>query len=161
MPAVTVEIRNRQKDFPLTAALRAQLRKACAAALEAENFVLPAHIDFTLADGEFIRELNKEHRGKDAVTDVLSFPQHLPGQCVSHAESGVCLLGDIVLCPARAAEQAETYGHSVEREISFLTVHAVLHLLGHDHGINRAQTMRMRAAEKAAMALLAAEKEKE
>ena len=90
-------------------------------------------VSVTFTDNEGIREKNREFRGIDAPTDVLSFPIYdfrhgegpLPGE--------VCELGDIVISLERAAEQAEDFGHSYEREVAFLTVHSVLHLLGYDH----------------------------
>ncbi len=77
---------------------------------------------------EEIRALNLEHRGVDRVTDVLSFPAAEPGETPPDG-----FWGDIVVCPERAREQAEEYGHSVERELAFLTVHGALHLFGYDH----------------------------
>jgi probable rRNA maturation factor len=80
-----------------------------------------SEISVSLVTEDAMRALNREHRGKDAVTDVLSFPGSLGG------------LGDIVLCPAVATAQAEEYGHSLEREMAFLAIHGLLHLLGYDH----------------------------
>lgn len=77
---------------------------------------------------EEIRALNLEHRSVDRVTDVLSFPTAEPGETPSDG-----FWGDIVICPERAREQAREYGHSVERELAFLTVHGALHLFGYDH----------------------------
>ncbi len=77
---------------------------------------------------EEIRALNMEHRTVDRVTDVLSFPAAEPGETPPDG-----FFGDIVICPDRAREQAEEYGHSVERELAFLTVHGALHLFGYDH----------------------------
>jgi len=70
-----------------------------------------------------IQQLNKDYRQKDTPTDVLSFPQNI-SQNIS---------GDIIICPEIAARQAEEYGHSLDREMAFLTVHGLLHLMGHDH----------------------------
>ncbi len=77
---------------------------------------------------EEIRALNLEHRSVDRVTDVLSFPTAEPGETPADG-----FWGDIVICPERAREQAREYGHSVERELAFLTVHGALHLFGYDH----------------------------
>ncbi len=79
-------------------------------------------VSVSIVSNEEIKKLNKQYRGIDKVTDVLSFP----------LESGNCL-GDIVISLQRAIEQAEEYGHSIEREIGFLTAHSMLHLLGYDH----------------------------
>ena len=102
---------------------------------------LSAEISFCTP--EEIRELNNEQRGKDAVTDVLSFPSTdiTAGEIVKKKnypfdidpENGGIFLGSIIICVERAKEQAEEYGHSLAREISFLTVHSCLHLLGYDH----------------------------
>ncbi len=77
---------------------------------------------------EEIRALNLEHRSVDRVTDVLSFPAVEPGETPPDG-----FFGDIVICPDRAREQAREYGHSVARELAFLTVHGALHLFGYDH----------------------------
>ena len=99
-------------------------------------------IEFLFVEGEEIRRLNSEQRGIDKVTDVLSFPalDAIKGQAIyadEHPfeidEEGCLLLGSVVVCCDRAKEQAEEYGHSFEREVAFLTVHSVLHLLGYDH----------------------------
>jgi probable rRNA maturation factor len=104
-------------------------------------------LSITIVDDERIRELNREHRDLDAVTDVLSFPLQtedaasfvLPPSAPTH-------LGDVVLALGRAAEQAEEYGHTLERELAYLTVHGVLHLLGYDHEAE-ADREEMRARE--------------
>lgn len=103
--------------------------------LECEQFIKNAEISFSLVDEEEIRRLNNEYREIDSVTDVLSFPLLEPEQLDEIAEkSGQPIaLGDIVICVKRAQEQAKEYGHSLEREICFLTVHSMLHLLGYDH----------------------------
>ena len=83
-------------------------------------------VNVTVCDDEEIREINKEHRGIDRATDVLSFP-------LFEESGGKKQLGDIVLSLERCAAQAEEFGHSFERECAFLTVHSTLHLLGYDH----------------------------
>ena len=90
-----------------------------------------SEISVTFVSLEEIHELNREYRQVDSPTDVLSFPQfddldELP-------EEGEIMLGDVVICSDRAKEQAEEFGHSFEREIIYLFVHSVLHLLGYDH----------------------------
>ena len=86
----------------------------------------------TFVDMDEIHELNKMHRGVDRPTDVLSFPQ-FEDVCEEAPEEGEICLGDVVICRDKAAEQAEEFGHSFEREILYLFVHSVLHLLGYDH----------------------------
>lgn len=96
----------------------------------------PLAAELVFCGGEDIRALNAKERGKDAVTDVLSFPLEEFEKGVPEGYRPVISplpLGDIVLCPARAVEQAGQYGHSVVREMAFLSVHSMLHLLGYDH----------------------------
>ncbi len=85
-------------------------------------------VDITAVKSADIRALNQSHRKVDCVTDVLSFPAVETGETPQDA-----FWGDIVICPARAEEQAKEYGHSIERELAFLTVHGMLHLFGFDH----------------------------
>ncbi len=98
-----------------------------------------AEVSVALVDDRRIRELNREYRETDCATDVLSFAM-LEGLSVEeehaeeeHAEEEPLLLGDIVISLERAKNQAAAYGHSFEREVAFLTLHGLLHLLGHDH----------------------------
>ncbi|MDO5572382.1 MAG: rRNA maturation RNase YbeY [bacterium] len=122
-----------------------QFQIVAEAVLDYEKCPYEAEISLTVTTAERIREINREHREIDRVTDVLSFPMiDYPkpsdfsvlesdfGDCF-HPESGELLLGDIVLCADRVLSQAEEYGHSVLREFSFLIAHSVLHLLGYDH----------------------------
>lgn len=89
-------------------------------------------ISVTLVDNAAIHELNREFRGVDRPTDVLSFPQYQPGEAVMPYSS----LGDIVISLPRMAEQSEEFGHSQQREFCFLFVHGLLHLLGYDHEVS-------------------------
>lgn len=86
-------------------------------------------------DNEEIHQINKQFRGIDRPTDVLSFPQLTfeEGEIMDRNENGEVVLGDIIISLERAREQAEEYGHSLKREIAFLTAHSMLHLLGYDH----------------------------
>ena len=107
--------------------------KAVQAALLYEGFEQPSQISVTFTDNEGIRELNRTYREKDAITDVLSFPQYdFAGGETPHPDFR-CELGDIVLSLERARAQAKEIGHAFKREVAFLTVHSVLHLLGYDH----------------------------
>lgn len=112
--------------------------------LDYENFPFEAEVSVTLVDNESIHEINREHRGVDAPTDVLSFPMieySRPGDFSGienyddnfNPDSGEALLGDIVLSLPKVREQAKAYGHSLKREFAFLIVHSMLHLLGYDH----------------------------
>ncbi|HHY21427.1 MAG TPA: rRNA maturation RNase YbeY [Bacilli bacterium] len=104
-------------------------------AAELEDVTEDYEVSVTLVDNETIREINREYRGIDAVTDVISFALNDEGedelQIIGGAEEQ--LLGDIIISIPRASEQAESYGHSFERELAFLAVHGFLHLLGYDH----------------------------
>ena len=102
------------------------IRDCCRAAAKAEGLEGEYEVSVLVTESERVHELNREYRGKDATTDVLSFPLFdevgTPRQ-----------LGDIVLNRDRVYSQAREYGHSYERELAFLTVHSMLHLLGYDH----------------------------
>jgi probable rRNA maturation factor len=114
------------------------LERLLAETAEAEG-VKHGVVSLTFTDDEGIRELNRRFRGVDRPTDVLSFPMREAGEDEFGAEAAVDgleeeePLGDIVISLPRALEQAEEYGHSAEREIGFLFVHGLLHLLGYDH----------------------------
>lgn len=107
--------------------------------MEYEECNFDAQVSVTIVSEEEIKQLNKEYRGKDAITDVLSFPIlefDEDGNIIDEEfdfDDELVVLGDIVICEKRAAEQAAEYGHSFERELAFLTVHSMLHLLGYDH----------------------------
>ena len=115
------------------------LRRVFSAALEAEGMDLPCEINVLLTDDEGIHQVNLDMRGVDRPTDVLSFPMfdlspgEKPGEEHEDPDTGLVPLGDMCISLERAAAQAEEYGHSVERELSYLAVHSVLHLLGYDH----------------------------
>ncbi len=126
--------RNEQKKETVTPSLRALVRRAIKAALEYEKVSFAPEISVTFTDNEGIRELNASHRSIDRPTDVLSFPLFEKEE-LSEATDGDAL-GDIVISLERAREQANEYGHSYEREVAFLTVHSMLHLLGYDHEIS-------------------------
>ncbi len=108
--------------------------------LKTEGFETPAEVSILLVENDEIRGINREFRAKDSVTDVLSFPmlQMADGKVLeepgaSDMDGGRVFLGDIVLSVPKALEQAQSYGHSPQRELAFLTVHGLLHLLGYDH----------------------------
>ncbi len=134
-----IDIDNRQKQVPVTAAHRKLVRQAVKEALAFEQFDRPAEVSVSFVDDDEIALLNKTHRGIDRPTDVLSFP--LFDEDFEDGEAAA--LGDIVISLERAAAQAEAYGHSFERELAFLTVHSVLHLLGYDHEEGKAEESEM------------------
>ncbi|MBQ7975350.1 MAG: rRNA maturation RNase YbeY [Clostridia bacterium] len=131
-------IENAQNSLELTEELEQTVEKVCIHALETEGFEEEAQISITFVDNEEIRKINSEHRDIDSVTDVLSFPmlefdENGEADADFDFDDGEVMLGDIVISLERAAEQAENYGHSLKREVAFLTAHSVLHLLGYDH----------------------------
>ena len=129
--------------------LRARIKKAARAVLEAEEVEGPCELSVLLTDDEGIHVINREFREVDRPTDVLSFPM---GEI--DPESGRYLLGDMVLNVDRASAQGAEFGHGAEHEISYLTVHSVLHLLGYDHVDEGEMKRAMRAREKVIMAVL-------
>ena len=140
----TVMIANEQDVIPVTRELRALIRRAVAAALRYEQFEGAAEVSVTLVDNAEIHVLNREYRNVDRATDVLSFPLFDEA-----GENGRTVLGDIVLSLERAKEQAEAYGHALEREVAFLCVHSILHLLGYDHVNSEEEEKDMRARQTA------------
>ena len=113
-------------------ALKSAVRTAVEATLKHEEFFRDAEVSVTFCDDEYIRALNAEYRKKDAPTDVLSFPIYEKGEAYTTPDTPV-LLGDIVISLERAKEQGEKIGNTLEEEVSFLSVHSTLHLLGYDH----------------------------
>jgi len=102
--------------------------------LKSEGITLTAEVSVLFTDDTEIAEFSREYRGIDAPTDVLSFPQMSKEEILAwKKERGVMLLGDVVISLARAREQAAEYGHDIKREVGFLTVHSILHLLGYVH----------------------------
>ncbi len=131
---------NQQDKFPVTKKLRTLMETAAKTSLRYMQFRTDVEISVMLTDNEGIRALNAMHRGIDRATDVLSFPMYeydedgaIIEEYAEYGDEGDLCLGDIVISLERAAEQAEEYGHSFEREVGFLTVHSMLHLLGYDH----------------------------
>ncbi len=135
---MSVLIDNRQEKLPVDSQLEALVEKVVQKALEVE-VEGDYEVSISFVDNEEIRELNRQYRNKDSATDVLSFPLlefEETEEDFSNEEEYLqeeLLLGDIIISLERAQEQAAEYGHSFEREIAFLLVHGVLHLLGMDH----------------------------
>lgn len=151
MSKVKVIISNEQSDFRIPTGVRMLVRRCCTAVLVQENFTDPAEISVTFVDDEQIHALNKEYRNIDRATDVLSFPLGENGVYDINIDTGAKLLGDIVISIPHALDQADRYGHSLQREIGFLTVHSMLHLLGYDHVNGGIESVRMREKEEAVL----------
>ncbi len=154
MNKVKVIISNDQKQIKIPTGVRMLVRRCCSAVLVNEQFEGAAEISVTFTDDAHIRELNKQYRNIDRSTDVLSFPLGIDGVYDVNNDTGAQMLGDIVISMEHAVEQAEMYGHSLQREIGFLTVHSMLHLLGYDHEQGGLEQVRMREKEETALAQL-------
>ena len=150
---IRVIITNNQKAVKIPTGLRMLIRRCCNAVLQSENFEGSAEISVTFVDNEEIRKLNSQYRNKDTATDVLSFPMGENGVYDVNMETGAKILGDVVLSMEKAIEQANAYGHSLQREVAYLTAHSVLHLLGYDH-IESMERVRMREKEELIMTKL-------
>ena len=142
-------------------ATAAEMEAAAVAALEGEG-VDPenASISVSFVGKAEIKQLNKQFRGVDKVTDVLSFPLFESGQIPDPdelAEDEELALGDVVICEEVCEAQAKEYGHSMEREIIYLFTHSVFHLLGYDHETEEDKAD-MRAREEEVMSLLGLER---
>ena len=149
MDKLKVLISNRQKARKIPSGIRLLIRRCCHAVLESENFQGSAEVSVSFITNEEIRQLNEQYRHKDSATDVLSFPLGEDGKWDKNEETGAYMLGDVVISAERAFEQAEMYGHTLQREIGFLTVHSVLHLLGYDHEGGGLEATQMREKEEA------------
>lgn len=122
-------------------ALTIHIYRCICAALEAENVPIPCEINVLVTDDQGIRVINKATRGVDSATDVLSFPmfQFEPGKLPENVEdlvdpqTGLLPLGDMAISLERAKDQAKRFGNTLKREVGYLTIHSVLHLLGYDH----------------------------
>lgn len=147
MDTVKVMISNEQKKVKIPTGIRLLIRRCCHAVLELEKFDGSAEVSVTFVDNERIHELNKQYRNIDRETDVLSFPLGENGVYDTNLDTGAKMLGDIVISVEKAVEQAELYNHPLQREIGFLTVHSMLHLLGYDHEAGGLEEVHMREKE--------------
>ena len=139
---------------------RAFIRKVIRTALAAEGITFPCEIDVLLTHDAGIHQINLDMRQVDRATDVLSFPEfdltpgQLPGEEDADPGTGLVPLGDMVISMEHVAAQAKEYGHSNRRELAYLVVHSVLHLLGYDHLDEGPMKAQMRGREEAIMAEL-------
>ena len=151
MEKIRVIITNSQKEVKIPTGMRMLVRRCCNAVLRMEKFPYSAEISVTFVDNHEIRKLNAEYRNKDIETDVLSFPMGENGVYDENHATGAKILGDVVISIPKALEQAQLYGQSFEREVGYLTVHSVLHLLGYDHENGGLERVRMREKEEYVM----------
>lgn len=146
-----VYITNKQKAVKIPSGLRILIRRCCNAVLEEEHFDKSAEVSVSFVDNGQIAELNAQYRDKPQPTDVLSFPLGESGEYDVNNETGACMLGDVVISMEKAVEQAALYGHTLQREVAFLTVHSMYHLLGYDHEQGGLQAVKMREKEEATL----------
>ena len=134
---------------PVTYKQKHLIREAIVESLVYEGFENDVQLSVTFTDNEGIRAINKSYRSIDSATDVLSFPLvDFEGGEEPPTDEPLLPLGDIVISLERAREQAEEFGHSYERELAFLTVHSMLHLLGYDHVNSEEEDLDMRRRQK-------------
>ena len=148
---IDIYFSNDQDKFTVDESLENLVYKAVRGALEFEEVDFDCEVSVTFIDNEGIRSLNNEYRNKDSATDVLSFRMYAFTEDDMPDTDFSVELGDIVLSLERAAEQAEEFGHSYEREVAFLTVHSVLHLLGYDHELSEEDDLDMRERQRKIM----------
>lgn len=141
---ISVLFDNRQDIMEISGANEKAIEKAVETVLAAENQEGNFEVSVSFVTNEEIRELNRDYRNVDSETDVLSFPMD------DDEFDGVIILGDIVLSTQRIIEQANEFGHSLEREMIYLSVHSMLHLLGYDH-MTASEKEEMRQREKEIM----------
>ena len=150
-----------QWDFDAVSGAEEMLERIARECVRAEKITLPVYAQVRVTDDEEIHRINREYRNVDRATDVLSFPstdcgpEKTLGQCEKKLarerdDTGRCFLGDIIISLPRAREQAREYGHSLERELGYLTAHAMFHLMGYDH-MRDEDRERMRAMEEKAL----------
>ena len=148
------------KKSPENVLIARHIRSCINAALRAEKMSVPCEINVLVTDDEGIRSINRTTRQIDSATDVLSFPMFsfVPGALPTDLEdeldpdTGLLPLGDMAISLERTRAQAREFGHSAKREIGYLTIHSVLHLLGYDHMDEGEQKRQMRAREEQILA---------
>lgn len=146
---------NSQDKKEITYKLKSLMRQSVEATLAYEGYANDCEVSITFTDNEGIRELNKSFRQIDSATDVLSFPLFdYEGGDEPPVDELRNMLGDIVISLERAEAQAEEFGHSFEREVAFLCVHSMLHLLGYDHVNGEEEEKDMRRRQTAVMDML-------
>ena len=152
MPKLKVYVKNNQTEVKVPVGIRLLIRRCCQAVLATEKFANDAEVSVSFVSNNEIRNLNKAYRNKDSVTDVLSFPlTSEDGTTETNPDTNAVQLGDVVISLETAVKQAQNYGHSLEREIGFLTVHSMLHLLGYDHETSQLDMRIMREKEESVL----------
>lgn len=144
---IKVIISDDQKEVKIPTGTRMLIRRCCNAVLRNEKFEGSAEISVRFVNNEEIHKLNNAFRNVDSATDVLSFPLGENGEYDINNDTGAKMLGDIVISVEKAFAQSQEFGHSFQREMAFLTVHSMLHLLGYDHVNGGLEAVRMREKE--------------
>lgn len=144
---IDVAILNEQSKITIDPALETVISDLVALSLKEEGLDFEGEVSVMFCDDAYIHELNKTHRGKDQPTDVLSFPQY---DDVHAIEEPYAVLGDIVISTDTAIRQSEEYNHPINRELGFLLVHSMFHLMGYDHDTEE-NTRIMRKKEEAVL----------
>jgi len=152
---VMIYFENSQDKLPVTYKIKRLVRLSVEAALAYEGYRNSCEVSVSFTDDEGIRRLNRNFRKIDSATDVLSFPLFdFDGGEEPAVDELENMLGDIVISLERAKQQAEEFGHSFEREVAFLCVHSMLHLLGYDHVNSEDEELDMRRRQTAIMEML-------
>lgn len=155
MDKLKVTIYQQQRKLPISKDLKKLIKEACRAALICEEREGDFEVSVTIVNNEQIREINNDTRGIDSATDVLSFPLSQDGYEFDINPITDCrMLGDIVISAERANEQAHDFGQPFEREVAFLTVHSMLHLMGYDHVNSEEEELEMRSRQRVIMSAL-------
>lgn len=147
---MNIFIENTVDELKIDSKTEKMLKEIAIKTLKYEEFGEDFDLNINIVSAEEIRRLNSEFRGIDKVTDVLSFPQYDEDGSFVSVDNENFMLGDVVLCYERALEQSIEFGHTLDRELSYLTCHSILHLLGYDH-VEEKEKKEMRAIEKAIM----------
>ena len=148
-----IEISNQQEKMTVTQAIEDRIIEVLEETARVHEVDDLAEVSLMFTDDETIHEMNREYRGIDRPTDVLSFALEEGEEEEIYGGPEENLLGDIIISVETATRQAEEYGHSVEREMAFLALHGMLHLLGSDH-MEEEERKEMRAQEEAILASL-------
>ncbi len=154
MNVLKVIISNSQKKVKVPAGMRLLLRRCCNAVLSVESITEMSEVSISFIDNEEMKKLNLQYRGIDKPTDVLSFPLGEDGKYDKNPQTGAMMLGEIAISVEKAVSQADYYEHSLQREIGYLTVHAMLHLLGYDHEVGGIEAIHMREKEEYILSLM-------
>lgn len=125
-------IGNEQKNLELSESVEKYIKNAIETVLEIEGVENEGEVSVTIVDNDKIRVLNSDYRKIDSETDVLSFPQY-DDLINTFSDMEYLVMGDIVISADKVIEQAEEFGHSIEREFTYLVIHSMYHLLGFDH----------------------------